>query len=123
MSCNGKSLDFGWNMNYGINVNPSRTIRRIRPHIITVNSGNKMRRIGFEWNSSDVIPPRNIGSFEHFNRRTSDFFSRSALCHGTAKIETEKPGGGIIFKNAGRKNNFEVERVGCKYSVILNNVH
>ena len=53
----------------------------------------------------------------------SDLAYRSVLYHGAAKSEIENPGSNIIFKNAERKNNFEVEKVGRKNSVILNCVN
>ena len=62
------------------------------------------------------------GSFNVFNpiRGILYFSNRSASWHGT--VISEKLGGGIIFKNAGRENNFEVEKVGHKNSEILNHV-
>ena len=33
---------------------------------------------------------------------------------------SENPEGNIILKNSGRENNFEVEKVGCENSIILN---
>ena len=40
--------------------------------------------------------------------------------HGVEKSESENLGGNNIFENAERKNNFEVEKVGRKNSVIWN---
>ena len=39
------------------------------------------------------------------------------------KNESENTGGDRIFKNFGSENNFEVEKVGRKKSVILNRVN
>ena len=60
-------IDFRWNENYGIGVNPSRNIGSISPQITSMKSGT---RIGFGRNSGDGTPPGNIGSFGLFNRGT-----------------------------------------------------
>ena len=78
-----------------------------------MKSGNEMQKIGFGRNSGDGIPPKQIGSFNPFDRGTSDFPDRSVLWHGAAKSEGENPGGERIFKNAGCEN-FEVEKFGRK---------
>ena len=108
---NEMSIDFRRNKNDGICVNPSRTIRSLIPKITIMKSGTG---IGFGQNNSDGIPPRNIRRFVLFNRGTSDFSDRSTSWHGAAKIESENPEDNRIFKNAGRENNFEVEKLGAK---------
>ena len=44
------------------------------------------------------------------------------MWHGASKSESENSGGNNGFKNADCKNNYEVEKVGRKNSVILNHV-
>ena len=109
-------------MNNGISVNPSRTIMHISLKITIMKSGTQMRRIGFGWNRGDGIPQRNIGIFSLFDIETLDLSGRITLWNGTAKSESEKPEGNIIFKNAGCENNFEVIKVGYNFFVILNHV-
>ena len=98
--CNKINIDLGRKF-FCIRVIPSRTIRSIIPQITSMKSGTV---IEFGKNSSDGIPPRNIGSFNLSDRGTSHFFYRSASWHGEAR--NEKYEGNIIFKNAGRENNF-----------------
>ena len=52
----------------------------------------------------------------------SYFIDRIKPWHGEAKSKSENTGGNSIFKNSERGNNFEVEKVGRKNSVILNHV-
>ena len=65
-------------------------------------------------NSGDGTPPRNIKSFELFDRGTFDFFNSRASWNGTDKIEIKNPEGNSIFKISGRKNNYKVEKLGTK---------
>ena len=113
-SCNEIIIDFGWNANYGIRVNPSRTIGSIGPHITSLNSGTELRMIGFGRNSNDGIPSINIGIFYLFNGGKSDLSDRSASWLGEAKSESENPGGEIIFKNAGRDNSLKLKKLDAK---------
>ena len=118
--CNKMSIHFGWNMNDGISVNPSRTIGIVSPQITVLKSGTG---IGFGYNSSGGILPRNIGVLILFNIGALDFSNRITSSHGTTKSESENPGGNSIFKNTGRENNFEVERVGRKNYEIFNHTN
>ena len=112
-------IDFRRNTDDIIGVNPPKTTRSIIPQINGMKSGTG---IGFGRNSGDGIPPINIRSFGLFDRGTWYFSDISVLWHGSVKSESEKPGSNRIFENAERENNSEVEKVGCKNSVILNNV-
>ena len=49
-----------------------------------------------------------------------DISYRRSLWHGTAKSESENPGGNRIFENDERKNNFEFKKDGHKNSAIWN---
>ena len=109
-------IHFVRNMNDGIGVNPSRTIRSISSYITIMKS---VDGIGFGCNSGDGIPTRNIVIFGLFNRVMLNFFNRSMLWHGSSKTESENPGENSIFKNAERENNFEVEKLG-ETSVLFN---
>ena len=111
---NEMSIYFRWNMNDGIYVNQSRSIRSISLRINSLKSGTEMRKIGFGMNSGDGTPPRNIKSFELFDRGTFDFFNSRASWNGTDKIEIKNPEGNSIFKISGRKNNYKVEKLGTK---------
>ena len=53
-------------------------------------------------------------------RRTLDLVYRGSQWHDTAKSESENLGGNKIFRNAERENNFKVEKVGHKSSVVWN---
>ena len=53
---------------------------------------------------------------------SEDISDRNAPWHGASKSESENLGGNNGFENAERKNNFEVEKVGRKNSVILNHI-
>ena len=53
-------------------------------------------------------------------RRTFYLDYRGLTWYGAAKIEIENLVGNNIFENAEHKNNFEVEKVGRKNSVIWN---
>ena len=79
-----------WSSNYVISMNPPVTTGVIIPHVTRQ------------------------GSFNLFNpiRGKSDFSDRSVLLYGAAI--SENPGGDRIFKIAGRKSNFEVEKLGTK---------
>ena len=101
----------------------SRTIGSRSPHITSLNSGTEMRIIGICQNSDDCVPTRNIRSFYLFEGGISYFSNRSRSWHGAAQNESENPEGDSIFKNTRRENNFEVEKVGRKSSVILNHVY
>ena len=79
-------VDFGWNTNDGIRVNPLITIKSIRPQIISLKSGTV---IAFRCSSGDGISPVNIGIFGLFYRETSDFSDRSAPWHGELKSGSE----------------------------------
>ena len=111
----------------GIPMNPPRTIRRITPQITSLESGTGIgQNSNVGWNRSDRILPRNIGIFGvfgFFDRGESDLFNRSASWHCASKIESESLGGNRIFENSERDNNFEVEKVRHKNSVILNQVN
>ena len=50
----------------------------------------------------------------------SDIVYRSLAWHGVAKSEIENLGGNNIFEKSERKNNFEVDKVVSKNSVIYN---
>ena len=84
-----------------------------------MNSGTG---IGFGHNIVDIIPPINIVIFVLFNRGALCFSNKRKLWHCTEKSESKHPGYNIIFENAERENNFEVEKVGRKRSVIFNHV-
>ena len=47
-----------------------------------------------------------------------DLSYRGSTCHGTIESESENLIGNKFFENAERENNFEVEKVGHKNSVI-----
>ena len=55
-----------------------------------------------------------------FIRRTSDISYRGSMWYIIVNIESKYLRGNKIFENAERNNNFEVEKVGCKNSVIWN---
>ena len=70
-----------------------------------------------------IIPDTNSGSnWKIFDAviRTSDLSYRNLSWHGAAKSESVNLGGNNILENSERKNNFEVEKVGRKNSVIYN---
>ena len=102
------SIDFRSNTNDGIPVNSLRTIRSIILHITSMKSGTGVR---FGLDSGDVIQPINIGSINLFDRGTLYFYYSSILWHGTSKSEVGNPEGNSIFKDTGRENNFEVEKL------------
>ena len=116
------SIDFGWNKNDDIYVNPLRSIRSISPHITSMKSGAEMWRIGFRQNSSDRIPPINIGSFDLFNRGMSDFSNKRASLHVAAKSESENPEGDSIKKMLGARIIMKLIQLGAN-SIILNQVN
>ena len=113
------SIDFWHSTNDNICVNPTKTIRRISPQITSMKSGTE---IGFGHNSSDGIPPRNIRILGLLDRNIPDFTSTSTIWHGSEKSQNENLGNNRILKNSEGENNFEVEKVGRKHSVILNHV-
>ena len=75
-SCNKITINFKWNKNDGIGVNPSKTIGSIIPKITNMKSVTGIRSGS---NSGDGIPPRNTGSLGIFDRGYSDLSYRSAL--------------------------------------------
>ena len=117
--CDEMIIDFRQKTNNGVPMNPSRTIRSITPHITILESGTGIRlNSNVRQNSGDGILPRNIRSFGLFDRGTSDFSNKSASWHGAEKNESENFGGNNIFENDERKDDFKVERAGCRNSVI-----
>ena len=71
----------------------------------------------------NMIPESNSASkCEIFKstRRTSDISYRVFPYHGPEKSEIKILGGNKTFKNADHENNFEVEKVDRKNSIILN---
>ena len=81
-------------------MNPSRTTRVPHPHITNTRQG--------------------ICKIFNLVKRTLDLALRGSPWHGKAKSVSENLGGNKIFENDERKNNFEVERVWCKNSVMWN---
>ena len=81
-------------MDEKIGMNPSRTIRSPRPQITRIRKG------GF-----DIF---------HSTIGTPDIAYRGLPWHGEVKSESENLDGNNFFKNAERKNNFEVEKLGAK---------
>ena len=91
-------IDFQRNTINGMHMKPSRTISRITPNITSLERGTGIRRkCGAGRNSSDRIPPRNIGRSGLFDRGTSDLSNRSASWHGALKSESENSGDNSIF--------------------------
>ena len=104
-------------------MNPLRIIRRKSPNITNLESDTGIgfgSSSGVSHNSGDAIPPGNINIFDLFGIGASYFENRSMPWHGKAKSGIENSEGKITFKNAGRKNNFEI--VGRKTFMILNHV-
>ena len=52
--------------------------------------------------------------------RPSDFFHRGSVCHGTTKIKRENIRGNKNFENDMSENNYEVEKVRRKNSLVWN---
>ena len=90
----------------------------------SLDSNTEVKIVGLGWISDDGIGTNlltTIGSsFPHVTRQgsfllsfrgTPYFSNRIALLWHNAKI-SENPGHNIIFKNAGHKNYFEVEKDG-----------
>ena len=99
-SFNEMIIYFGSNRNYGIIVNPSRTIRIKGPQVTNIIQGR----------------------FDIFDSiiKTSDPAYSIVSWQITAKNESENLGGNNIRENAERNDNFEVENVGRKINHIKN---
>ena len=113
-SCNEMSIYFVENINEDISMNPPRTIGSISKQITSLKSSTKIRRIRFRRNNNNSIPPRNIGSFNPFNRGMLIFFDKNASWHSTKKSEIENPKGESIKKMLGARIVLKLKFLGAK---------
>ena len=99
---------------YNTTIYLSRNIGSITPHITSLEIGHGIGwNISVRQNSSDEIPPRNIRSFGLFNRGTSYFSNKSALCYVPEKSESKNPGEKIISKILSARIILKLKKLGA----------